>query len=467
MSLEDLEKELYGQKSKGERKPSETPKRTSSSGDFSDASLKSPWEVGETEPSGGSLKTTKDPVWKFIRWGKVVAWFLTVAIVVMLGAAGFYLYRYFSVKDVGLRLEAPSETVVGSPFLISVIFENYSEKVLVAPKISLSLPEGTIYVADGSKRVVEKSFDQITPNQIIKEDFEVAVVGKSLQVYQFDGAISYTYQSSALSNRFDKRASLPVLARDPIVGLDFSAPDRILNGQDFELSLRYQNQGSAPLNGLIEFKLPAEFTLKGSDPVIEQSRLNLENLSAGQEGVIILSGSIIGQEYSYFSFEVTAQTKIGDKLYPVNSKLLSLSILPSPLNLKIELEGKSGEVVYPGQALTFGISFSNEDEVNLSDVILEVDLKGEMFDFSSLESKGYFSDSYKRITWTAANLPILKELKAKTGGSTSFSISLADSYPISGLSDKNFTVKVLGEIFSYRSLQCGGRKNSGHCSGRV
>lgn len=450
MSLEDLEKQLYGQKapsSKKEEVKSSSKKETSQ--DFSDVFLENPWEIKEVEKSEPSPLVSQNNLGRVIRWGRWLFWILIGVAVVLFGIAGFYLYQYFSVKETGLEIKAPSEALVGTSFTVAVVFENSSSKTLISPKLSLVLPEGIIYLEDESKRIIEKDLKEIAPSQIVKEEFEVALIGKPFQTYRFDSSLSYAYPSSALSNRFSKKASFLVLAREPVLSLDLTGPEKVLDGQEFEVSLRYQNQDSKPLSGIIEFQIPKEFSLQGSEPQLEKNQLILENLSPSQERAALISGFLSGEEYSYFPFGVVAKVKIKDKYYPIEEKQLSISLLPSPLSLKIELEGQNKDkIVFPGQNLNFRVSFNNGADINFSDVILEVELKGKMFNFSSLKTKGYFDDTQKKITWTATDLPLLKEIKARSGGSVSFSIGLLSSYPVESLADKNFTLQLKGKISS-------------------
>ncbi|BCX15864.1 MAG: hypothetical protein KatS3mg098_093 [Candidatus Parcubacteria bacterium] len=450
MSLEDLEKQLYGQKapsSKKEEVKSSSKKETSQ--DFSDVFLENPWEIKEVEKSEPSPLVSQNNLGRVIRWGRWLFWILIGVAVVLFGIAGFYLYQYFSVKETGLEIKAPSEALVGTSFTVAVVFENSSSKTLISPKLSLVLPEGIIYLEDESKRIIEKDLKEIAPSQIVKEEFEVALIGKPFQTYRFDSSLSYAYPSSALSNRFSKKASFLVLAREPVLSLDLTGPEKVLDGQEFEVSLRYQNQDSKPLSGIIEFQIPKEFSFQGSEPQLEKNQLILENLSPSQERAALISGFLSGEEYSYFPFGVVAKVKIKDKYYPIEEKQLSISLLPSPLSLKIELEGQNKDkIVFPGQNLNFRVSFNNEADINFSDVILEVELKGKMFNFSSLKTKGYFDDTQKKITWTATDLPLLKEIKARSGGSVSFSIGLLSSYPVESLADKNFTLQLKGKISS-------------------
>ncbi|MFA6136177.1 MAG: hypothetical protein WC705_02360 [Candidatus Paceibacterota bacterium] len=437
MSLEDLERELYGQKKEerigGGSKKSKNQEKV-------DLRVENPWQNGEEKIKNKSPKS--------IGPAKLFIIFLVTVLLVLTGIAGYYLFQYFTTKDVSLETSGPKEVLVGSPFSVSLNFENLSTKKLIDSKLSLSLPDGIYFYEDRNKKITTQDRGIITPGQIIKDEFKLIATGSFPKTYQINASISYTYEGSAFASRFDKKTSFEVLVRDSVINLDLNAPEKVFNGEDFEMSLEYQNISDEILpETIINFKLPQEFKLSNSEPTLENSSIKILNINPKTKGVIILSGIIIGKEYSFLNIEALAQVKTDFGYYDVGSQSVSLSISPSLLNIQISLSNENG-FVSPGANAGFLVNFSNNSNETLSDVILVVRPKGEMFDFSSIDSSGYFNDADRSITWTATNLPILKELNTKASGSASFNIKIKDQFPISKLSDKNFTIKVFGEISS-------------------
>jgi uncharacterized repeat protein (TIGR01451 family) len=441
MSLEDLEKELYAQK---QTKREQSKIISAKSGaEEKDQSNQSPWGIPE------KMETSARAIGgKISKYSRVVITVLIVIVVLLTGFAGFYLYQYFTTKDVAVDFSGPSEINVGIPFTLSVTFNNLSKRTLSSPKVSLSLPDGIIYVQDPQKRVITNDIDPIDSGVAIKEDYNVAIVGSSLKTYEFIGRVSYAYDANTFSSRFEKSKTYGILARDPVIALDLNTPDKVLNGQDFEVDLQYQNITDLPIDvARIQFKVPDSFHLNNSNPQLDNYSLDVSNLQSKTQNPVIFSGLVMGQESSFFNLEAHAQVQIGGQYYDINVKTASIAIEISPLAIQIQLEGQN-QIINPGDKLTYNIAFSNNSDINLSDAVLSINLQSPMFDYSSVTSDGYFNYSDKSITWTAANLPILQEIKSRSQGNATVRVKLLSNFPISRLTDKDFIAKVVGQISS-------------------
>ncbi len=445
MSLEDLEKELYGQKIHKENLKKEA---DNNKNNYKDAVVENPWAksyIKEEQKSDNQIGKIN----KFDKYGKFLIVFLVIVLVGFMGLVGFYLYQYFTTKDVSIEVVAQKEVLVGVPFRASYTYENLSKKVLMAPEISFELPEGALYLNDPNKRVVVEKLDKIEPGEIVKKEFNVVIIGKSLSTYKFNSVLSYSYEASALTSRFDKNKSFEILARDSVIGIDVTTPDKVLNGEDFEIHISSQNMSLEKIEGArIQISLPENFKVKNSDPVLdEKNGFVIDVLNPNERKTFVISGAMSAKAYTYFSIGAKAQVAVNSQYYDINEKNSSISLSPSPLGLVIN-SSKEDKAVFPGEEIKYTLNFVNNADINLSDVILTAKIVGQMFEIRTVSTDGYFNDKDNTITWTASNLAMLKELKAKESGSVSFGVRAKSSYEGDRISDKNFVIKVDGTIIS-------------------
>ena len=78
--------------------------------------------------------------------------------------------------------------------------------------------------------------------------------------------------------------------------------------------------------------------------------------------------------------------------------------------------------------LNYVIKYSNNSNYNLVGVNLTIKLEGEMYDISSLDTKGgYYDNSNNTITWNASTVSDFANLAPNKKGQVSFRIKLKNS----------------------------------------
>lgn len=461
MSLDDLEKELYYKHKKKITKKSEKKilnKRTE----------KEQNQDSRSNPNVVVLNNKKDTLWEFHkdesadftkidsvtskiqRYGKVLIFGLVFLIVILLGVSGYYLYQFFGSKSILFSSNTPDSVLVGAPFTIDINMGNNTSKDLSFVSMSLSLPDGVVYVNNGEKKVITEEIGNLSAGESVKKGFKVVIVGDSNKTYEFNAVASYIYGKSSISNKFEKKISIKILARVPVISIDLSAPDKVLNGEDFEIDLRYKNVFNDLIkDAKISFYFPNGLVINGSDPKLNpDNTIKIQSLNSNQEKVIVVSASIIGKEFSFFNIGVSVEINIGNKYFKINGKSDLVSISPSPLSMRIESSAGDG-AVHPGDILSYNIIYRNNSGVSLQNVVAKVKIVGRMADIASIKNKNGSIDSNNRtITWTAADIPEFSNLSPNQVGSVSFSIKVFNDYPIHNLSDKNFKIVISGEISS-------------------
>lgn len=451
MSLEDLEKELYGQLPANQSRQSQ--KSVVRPPHVSDAP--SEWSDDLYYARGGAVSDS--PLTFSEKYGKWIMGSLVGVLIILMGFVGYYFYQYFTTKDSALAVSAPSQVMAGVPFTVSVSFANTSKKALVSPHLSLALPDGAYYVPDDSKRIVDVGVTDLAPGDITKQDFRVIVVGQASRTYTFAALASYKYDSNAFSGNFEKKQSVAVAVGDPAIGINFSAPDKVLAGQDFEIDIAYQNNSDVPFSNVaFVLSLPQNFTLSNSSPTISGSSVVVEQLRPGENGTLVLSGTLMGVAGSYATIGVAVNILVDGHAYPLQTNSATVAINQSPLALTIVASSQGGgmtasgtPIVYPGQSIKYVLTFTNNAGITLNDIVLNAHVVGSVVDFSGASAEsGYFDGTTNTARWTGATIPALVSLPPGSSGSVTLVMPTKATYPIRQFSDKNFIVQMNAQIVS-------------------
>lgn len=447
MALEELEKELYQQslKNKPEKKIITKEEKESIAEPLGPAVQKE-WAGKETKE-----KIQSTIISKLSRYGRILFWLSIVIFLIIGGAAGFYIYKYFTAQDIELALGAPTEVLSGAPFDLTINFDNNSNNILQDAKLSIDLPDNAALTGNNlEKRIIIKDLGDLGIGTSLQEKFSIIVLSDEQTVKHFNASLSYSLKST-LGTRFEKNNNIKVNVREPGIKLDLIVPQKVLNNEDFEIEVRYQNISEIDFSGMeLEMVYPSNFFYKKSSitPAVGNRIWNLENLAKGSEGGFTIKGSVAGPEMSFFEIKSVLSASFLGQKYLISKKSANLNIASSPLSLAIQINDKTNYLASPDESLKYRVDYRNNTDVGLSDVIVKAQLVGEMFDFTTLNTPAFFSSLDNTLTWNAANSPALRLLEVGASGFLEFQINAKSNYPIKRLSDKNFVLKVQAEINS-------------------
>ncbi len=467
MPLEDIEKELYKQKPpliKEARQSAPTQKEEAGE------SFKRDWELsrmkayGAKKPfrqtffgkfflkfAGGIFQSFKK-LGQYQRYGRWVFGGLIGAALILLAVSGFYLYGYFTAKDINFSVEAPKEAMLGAPFDLKIQIDNQSENAIRKVRLSISLPEDILAPAqDQTKQgLVTQELGDLDKAGSLQRKIPLVIFGKERNIKRFRVTLSYV--PSGLEGRVEKAKVMEILAKEPAIKVDIITPQKVLNNEEFEILARYTNVSDVDFykNAALKFTFPQNFVFKSSEPtLINKTYFAIEDLIKNAGGEISIRGKLIGEDDTFSEIKVETELSLLEQTYKIDEKTASVLISSSPLSLKIFVNDQgSNYVSSAGQTLKYSLAYRNNTEMGLQDVVIKARLVGEMFDFSSLETDGFFNSAQNLITWNAANTPELRRVAPGATGKVEFEIDVREDYPIKKKSDKNFTLKALGEITS-------------------
>ena len=402
------------------------------------------------------IKSNKEPSEfseKFSGAGRKVFWLLIIGSLMVIAIGGFYLYQYLTAREIYFSLKAPANISVGVPFNIEIEIQNNSENPLKDGRISMILPEGTAILAESpDKRVLNRSFGDLDASASFQEKIPVIIFNNEQSVKKFEITASYFPPSLGPKARFEISKNAEVTVREPGVKLDLIAPQKVLNNEDFEMEINYQNISDIDFSNIeLELQYSKSFIFSDADPKpsANNNLWKIGNLAKKSPAkTIVFSGKALGAEQSFFEIKSVLKAEFAGQKYLINEKTISVNIAPSPLSLNISVNDQPNYLAFPNGDLKYKIIARNNSDIGLNDVVIKTRLVGEMFDFKSLKTGGFFNSKDNTITWNAANSPELRLFPPNSEGWNEFEIRLKDSYPIKRIGDKNFVLKVEAEISS-------------------
>lgn len=384
-----------------------------------------------------------------MRTGRII---LIFAAIIMLGGGLIWYASYQSKLARGLEIEisGPDKVLIGVPFDVKINLSNASQKSLEDVQLSVNLPGDLAFLGSpASKNVDFKGVGTLGIGGISQQTFRLIALGGENSFKKI--VASGTYLSGSLSSRFQKEVFIDLAVGGYGITLDIATPQKIFSGETFESEITYKNVSDIDFNDLrLKIEFPPTFTISKSTlaPDVGNNVWLLGGLRKGSENRFKISGKMIGPEGAFFDLKATLESSFLGQSYPITVNSATISIATSPLSLKITLNDEVDYISGPDDSLDYRLSYTNNTDVGLRDVIIKAQLVGAMFDFSFLNTNGIFRSTDNTIIWNASVVPQLGTIAPGQSGSVDFSLKTKNVYPIKKLSDKNFTLKITGTIES-------------------
>ncbi|MEK7093753.1 MAG: hypothetical protein AAB903_00245 [Patescibacteria group bacterium] len=347
-----------------------------------------------------------------------------------------------------VSVSSPSEVLLGQPFDFEIKVQNDSSEILRKGKLSVFLPPEINFAGQNpSKRVHEEAVGDIEQLGITSREIKLIAASGTESVSRIQARFSYV-QSGATA-QFERSKTVEVLIGPPAVTLDFTTPENILSGGNFDTKITITNRTNENIQDLgLVLTLPKNYTLISSNQSsTATSTWTISDLKRGEIKTLIVTGNLIGQESEFINMTASLRRTEGTEEYVVSEKTGSFSITAPPLALTIRPSTNSG-FARIGEQVSYVVSLKNNTQVSLENLTIKATLVGDLFNLSSVTSNGLFNAVNNTITWNSNTAPsLLRLIPGETQGLT-FTVSLKNQFPIARQSDKNFILKVNGSAES-------------------
>ncbi len=362
----------------------------------------------------------------------------------------------FSESGVKLDIEGPSQVSVGDEVIYKLKYSNTTKLDLNNMIFKFTYPDNSVVLsagggsALGGKDVVPETFivDKLSPGQSAEKEFRAFLVGDRGNIKT--AKVDLSYGASGLKTIFEKNTSLSTTIIGLPISLTLSAPPNSVPGQSVNYMLDYRNESSDDIYDLrFELDYPDGFNVQKSTPLPNMGNYIwiIPILKKGNGGRISITGSLNGKEGETKNVSVALKRKIGDQYVNYEKAETSSVIANSLLGAAVLVNDSSDYSAFAGDDLNYLIKYSNNSNYNLIGVNLTVKLEGEMYDISSLDTKGgYYDNSNGTILWNASTVSDFANLVPNKKGQVSFRIKLKSSISSGATGSKNLFVRASARL---------------------
>lgn len=358
-----------------------------------------------------------------------------------------FLFRSkFNERLVILNLSGPESVVSGQEVEYKLKIENRNKVNLNNLRLKIIYPSESLILEDSGEILTSLvktiSFERLLRGESKELSLKAIILGKPGEIKKIRALLDY--QPANIRSDFEKSVEIGSTISKSSIPMILIAPKNALSDQQVQIVLDYRNSTDVDWNDLrLQFIFPDGFVFKDSSPELSGPDfiLDIPKLKSNQGDRVVINGKISGFERENKEFRAVLQKKIGDKFFDFEKASNSIVISRSFIDLEVFVNDQKDYLAQSGDKLKYIIRFRNNSKYDFLGLELKAVLEGEMFDFTTLKTNGYFDQSSKEILWNAASNPILGNLRANQEGEVLFNINLKKDFP-QGFGSKNFSIKV-------------------------
>lgn len=423
MTLDKREGELY-QRNEGESQPETL--STKSPGTHQEIAAPAGEDWGKTD-----AVPTAPPF--FTKRGFKIG--VAVAITFGVLALGGYMFlRWWETPGVVISVEAPFDVRAGERYEFGIVINNSARQAM--ERISLVLRSGSgVLLADetgepSETRITREEFDLILePDSTNRQAFYAYFLGKEGEERQIEITLRYYLADTQSPFSYDRTIAVRINA--PAAVANFNLPSQALSASDFALGYEVRNLSTFNFSPLsVRFDHPRDFDFVETRPApIERSRWQFQDF-AGQDSVAVEAiGRLTAAPGEVHNFRITLYARVWDEDILIGETTGEISVIENPMFMSMSVNGAVDYIARPGEVLEYRITFKNNFQETLRDVVIVVRLSGNMFNLRTIETVGAFNSRDMTITFHGGNDPQLLFLGPQESGSVTFTIETFSEAP--------------------------------------
>lgn len=380
-------------------------------------------------------------------WGWTIG-----GLVILSGAAvgGFFFFNQaqrFSGERVNLQLQLPSEAASGSELELTVKFQNLEPVDLSRAEVTIEYPEG--FTVESTSQPATNEFQNAFELGTLKSGRAGSLTVRG-QIFGSVGTdrtftATLTFRAENFSSDFQTTADTKVKITTSILDLKLEGPSKLTPGASGTWKITYGNTSARDLENVqIEIIYPDGLTPTATDPAaVERSALwRFEKVAQDSQGSISVTATAEGDVGDALELIVRAGLVSTSNAVDLQAeqKLLILMI-ESGVSAPVTVNGQSeNSVAEPGETLNYTLRVSNDGEIELTDVSVQVDLIGQVINLETLENPANATVEDRKLSWTKDQVVGLALLKPGQEATIRFAVDSHSTLTVDSDDDVNPTV---------------------------
>jgi len=358
----------------------------------------------------------------------------------------------FNKDKIAIELKGSQKIESGELLRYDFTIRNYNNIPLEAVKLSINYPEGSYLQNPERKEATEIIYLEHIPAKGTKNlTSYVKIFGPEDSKKIIKTNLSFV--PARLSSELEKNQDFAVDIISSPLKIVVDAPKIIALNKNVVYTVSLSNHSDNIFkNARIKINYPEGFEVinfSPRQPDISNHTWQFEKIMPQEQKELKITGKFM-QYLDIINFSTALELKNPDGQYQVYTQSYSAeSFSPAPISIDIQPTNLAVPgVVNAGSHPSMIINFQNITDSILRDIVLTVEISGEIFKRGSImpSNQGIYIENENKILWDSRHLPQLAILGPFEAGTASISFDIKNTIPLKTYSDKNFTLKATARI---------------------
>lgn len=364
-----------------------------------------------------------------------------------LAVAGITLYE--GEKTVSEELIALE--ILGQPFVdggeeleLQIRVQNFNEQSLQLPDLVISYPKDS--GEDAERVFLRRSLQDIDSRDRATEEFDVILFGQEGDIREIEATLEYRIEGS--SSIFVKQGTHQVIIRSTPTQISIDAPDTIVRNQNVSIKINVSSNSNNQINNtLLKIRYPRGFEYISSSliPNFSNNTWYFDNLGSEKRTIEITGrlAALEGQGQS-FNFEYGKQNQLNKNEFETifNALNHTIDVQKSFIESQIAVNNNTDDQssIRGGDDISVKLSYKNTLETALENVVLRVNLIGDLYDPSKVNlTGGFYNSSNQTIIFDQTTNDRLALLEPGEEGEFRFTLGGKDLVSAAGVLTNPFS----------------------------
>ncbi len=383
---------------------------------------------------------------------KIIAWVI-IGLVVILGITIGGLFYFIGQEDQfgsdNIKIEKiiPSLISSGDNVGITLIIHNNEQVDIMDTELIIQYPAD--FKFNSSDPVPNNEANNAWSLGVIKAgssksiNLSGQIFGEMNTSKEFKAVLNYMPEN--FSSVFQKNDTFDLVINDSVYDLTLAVPSKVVNGFTSTYSVKIKNNSEENAKDLrLTLNIPDNLSVTSYDPETDNgaNTWNIDSLDSGSEFEVVYEAVLTGAEGDMAEIKAEVGYKNKNNEYLVQEEKSAIVFLVNPqllINMTIN-DSETGYSVSLGDTLKYKITYQNNSQSEIKDLVITANLESEILNWNSLADANDGVIEEKSISWDKDQIEGLASVKPNDEGEILFSINLLNSYNFISEDEINFSV---------------------------